>query len=341
MTGDRALLSNVVEKAGPLVTFGDNSKGLSEGYGCFKMCTSVLMVGESKEEVSAPHGLCTCRSIGLCNLFFTISLQVGMNWCTTQAIVKNMVLGEDTDPKAICQWSVSTSPGLNPLDACADSGSDIDSSDEFNKDGDLRTPIAPPVTSLRMAKVIFLTGIKIDSKINSKFGIHREYIKRCTERTLEKDVQEMISDMALLSQFKEMDGPLVTFGDNNKGFIMGYVKIISGNVVIEYLALVAGLEGYSLKRTAYNVYVLEQKKIMESTYVTFDDDKCPGLECLDENETEVLKFENLNIDCDSEDEAEVNTSSRIDEESTEQVNHENGSSSQSPEFDSTNSGGER
>ncbi|KAL8125054.1 hypothetical protein AgCh_012652 [Apium graveolens] len=59
MTGDRALLSNVVEKAGPVVTFGDNSK---------------------------------------------------------------------------------------------------DSSDEFNKDGDLRTPIAPPVTSLRMAKVIFLAG---------------------------------------------------------------------------------------------------------------------------------------------------------------------------------------
>ena len=35
------------------------------------------------------------------------------------------VLGEDTDPIAICQWSVSTSPGLNPLDASADSGSDI------------------------------------------------------------------------------------------------------------------------------------------------------------------------------------------------------------------------
>ena len=35
------------------------------------------------------------------------------------------VLGEDTDPKAICQWSVSTSPGLNPLDASAGSGSDI------------------------------------------------------------------------------------------------------------------------------------------------------------------------------------------------------------------------
>ena len=35
------------------------------------------------------------------------------------------VLGEDTDPIAICQWSVSISPGLNPLDASANSGFDI------------------------------------------------------------------------------------------------------------------------------------------------------------------------------------------------------------------------
>ena len=33
MTGDRALLSNMVEKVGPVVTFGDNNKGLTQGYG--------------------------------------------------------------------------------------------------------------------------------------------------------------------------------------------------------------------------------------------------------------------------------------------------------------------
>ncbi|XP_063937502.1 uncharacterized protein LOC135147810 [Daucus carota subsp. sativus] len=33
MTGDRALLSNVIESAGPIVTFGDNSKGRTTGYG--------------------------------------------------------------------------------------------------------------------------------------------------------------------------------------------------------------------------------------------------------------------------------------------------------------------
>ena len=33
MTSERALMSNMVEKAGPKVTFGDNSKGLTHGYG--------------------------------------------------------------------------------------------------------------------------------------------------------------------------------------------------------------------------------------------------------------------------------------------------------------------
>ncbi|KAL8089814.1 hypothetical protein AgCh_039328 [Apium graveolens] len=110
------------------------------------MCTSVLLVGKSKEEVNAPQFM----DFAAADLLdYAIS--------SSQSHFR-LVLGEDTDPKAICQWSVSTSPGLNPLDASADSGSDIDSSDEFNKDGDLRTPIAPPVTSLRMAKVIFLAG---------------------------------------------------------------------------------------------------------------------------------------------------------------------------------------
>ncbi|KAL8093622.1 hypothetical protein AgCh_035490 [Apium graveolens] len=49
-------------------------------------------------------------------------------------------------------------------------------------------------------------------------------------------------DKALLSQFEEKDGPLVTFRDNNKAFTMGYDNIVSGNIVIDDVALVAGLE---------------------------------------------------------------------------------------------------
>ena len=52
----------------------------------------------------------------------------------------------------------------------------------------------------------------------------------------------MTGDMALLSQFGEKAGLLVTFGDNNKGFTMGYGKITSGNVVIDDVALVDGLK---------------------------------------------------------------------------------------------------
>ncbi|KAL8103141.1 hypothetical protein AgCh_027612 [Apium graveolens] len=177
-----------IEKAGPLATFGDNSKGLSEGYGCLqagyviseilyivlgtcctlhleldssKMCTSVLLVGESKEEVSAPQFMDFAAADLLDYVISSSQSHFRSDSIVQGSLVDQLplqVLGEDTDPKAICQWLVSTSPGLNPLDAFADSGSDIDSSDEFNKDGDLRTPIAPPVTSLRMAKVIFLAG---------------------------------------------------------------------------------------------------------------------------------------------------------------------------------------
>ncbi|KAL8109980.1 hypothetical protein AgCh_025910 [Apium graveolens] len=48
------------------------------------------------------------------------------------------VLGEDTNPIAIYQWSVSTSPGLNPLDASANSGSDISADQQLiDNDSDL------------------------------------------------------------------------------------------------------------------------------------------------------------------------------------------------------------
>ncbi|KAL8126657.1 hypothetical protein AgCh_013786 [Apium graveolens] len=93
-------------------------------------------------------------------------------------------------------------------------------------------------------------------------------------------------------------------------------KAINTLVKKELVRDMPNLEFAQNERTAYKVYVLEQNKIMESTYVTFDDDKCSGLECLDENKAGTLKFENLNIDIDSEDEAEFNTNHRMDEEST-------------------------
>ena len=42
MTGDRALLSNMVDKAGLIVTFGDDNKGFTKGYGCFEVNNVVI-----------------------------------------------------------------------------------------------------------------------------------------------------------------------------------------------------------------------------------------------------------------------------------------------------------
>ena len=51
MTGDRVLISNVVEKAIPMVTFGDNNKGLTQGYGSLQAGNVII------ENVSIVQGL--------------------------------------------------------------------------------------------------------------------------------------------------------------------------------------------------------------------------------------------------------------------------------------------
>ena len=42
MAGDRVMLSNMVEKAGPVVTVGDNNKGLTQGYGSLEAGTVII-----------------------------------------------------------------------------------------------------------------------------------------------------------------------------------------------------------------------------------------------------------------------------------------------------------
>ena len=51
MTGDRALLSNLVEKVGPWVTFGDENKGFTKGYGSLQIGNVVI------ENISLVDGL--------------------------------------------------------------------------------------------------------------------------------------------------------------------------------------------------------------------------------------------------------------------------------------------
>ncbi|XP_063949970.1 uncharacterized protein LOC135152795 [Daucus carota subsp. sativus] len=54
--------------------------------------------------------------------------------------------------------------------------------------------------------------------------------------------RHMTGDSTLLSKFEERAGPSITFGDDNKGFTLGYGLISKGNFIIDNVALVKGLQ---------------------------------------------------------------------------------------------------
>ena len=61
--------------------------------------------------------------------------------------------------------------------------------------------------------------------------------------------------------------------------------------------------GYSLESKAYEVYVIDHKKVIESMNVTFDDNKLPSIQA--EDNTETLKFDNLILEDSDTEEPEV------------------------------------
>ena len=95
--------------------------------------------------------------------------------------------------------------------------------------------------------------------------------------------------------------------------------------------------GYSLDKTAFKVYVKDQQKVMESTDVTFDDQSYPGLEEDDENENNLLRFENQSYLEGSDDEDE----SYVQATHNAEGNFTNSSESvvQTPVIGCTNTGG--
>ena len=52
----------------------------------------------------------------------------------------------------------------------------------------------------------------------------------------------MTGDSTLLTEFKERADPSITFGDDSKGYTVGYGLISKDNVIIEEVALVDGLK---------------------------------------------------------------------------------------------------
>ena len=54
--------------------------------------------------------------------------------------------------------------------------------------------------------------------------------------------KHMPGDSSLLTQLVEKAGPGITFGDDNKGYTMGYGLISKQNVIIDEVALLSGLK---------------------------------------------------------------------------------------------------
>jgi hypothetical protein len=52
----------------------------------------------------------------------------------------------------------------------------------------------------------------------------------------------MTGDRSLLTSYEQKPGPYVSFGDGNKGETLGYGKMILGDVIIDQVALIAGLK---------------------------------------------------------------------------------------------------
>ena len=70
--------------------------------------------------------------------------------------------------------------------------------------------------------------------------------------------------------------------------------------------------GYSLERTTYRVYVIDQQKVMESMDVTFNDNKYPGTD--DSGGKDPLAFENASFLEESESEEECHLKRRTNKQ---------------------------
>ncbi|KAL8135805.1 hypothetical protein AgCh_010425 [Apium graveolens] len=411
MTGDKALPSQFEEMVGPLVTFGDNNKGFTMGYGKLVSGNVVienvaLVAGlEDQEREACLLELYSGNKDGICCFYTKESIEQSklrhkklshLNYKVINTLVKkelvrdmpNMEFSQDKVCEACQKGKIKRKKYALVM---------VDDYSRYtwveymhSKD---ETPhiiiehikkIEKQAKDQNCVKILGSdNGTKFRNAILTEFskdkGIVQEFsatripqqnrVVERKNRTLVEASRTMLQDANFPRRFWEEAVNIVCYTQNkyliNKNLgkspysillkrkpTLKHLHVFGSKCYIlkdnsEYVEkfdskfFEAIFLGYSLERTAYRVYVLELKKIMESTNVSFDDDKYPGLECLDENEVEALKFENLNIDSDSEDEAEINTSNRMNEESTEQVNHENENSSQIPEFDSTNSGGER
>ncbi|KAL8104798.1 hypothetical protein AgCh_028826 [Apium graveolens] len=277
-----ALLSQFEEKVGPLVTFGDNNK-------CFTMEYRKLISGNVVIE----------------DVELVASLEVNLlNQKTSEVALKGERKGnlfvanlDSTNEDEICCFYTKASVEQSKLWHKKPSHLNFKTINNL-----VKKELVRDMPNLKFSQDEDIVQEFLASRTPQQNGV----VER-KNRTLVEAARTMLQDAKLpTSVWEEVVNTAClqeSWQDNSK-----YVGKFDSKV-FEAIFL-----GYSLERTAYKVYVIDQKKIMESADVTFDDDKCPDLECLSENEAETLQFENLKIDSNSEDEAEVNTNQKIYEE---------------------------
>ena len=97
--------------------------------------------------------------------------------------------------------------------------------------------------------------------------------------------RHMTGDSTLLTEFKERAGPSITFGDDSKGFTMGYGLISKENVIIDEVALVDGLK--------HNLLSISQLCDKVNT-VTFNSEACV-VTCKKNNKVVLTGFRRGNV----------------------------------------------
>ncbi|KAL8148922.1 hypothetical protein AgCh_006069 [Apium graveolens] len=307
MTGDKALLSQFEEKAGPLVTFGDNNKGFIMGYG--KIVSGNIVI----DDVTLVAGLETKESEEQSKLWYKKLSHLNfkaINTLVKRELVRDMPKLEfaqvefcEASQKGKMKRSSHKSKTMNSIKFKNATLSEFCKSkgivQEFSA---ARTPQQNGVVERKNRTLVEAARIMLqDAKVPTSFWEEAINTACYTQNRYLINKEHGKSPYSTMSKRKYTIKHFHVFG--SKCYILKdnseYVGKFDSKV-FEAIFL-----GYSLEKTAYKVYVIDQKKIMESTDMTFDDNKCPGLECLNDNEAEAIVFENLNIDSDSDGEDQV------------------------------------
>ena len=367
MTGDRALLSNVVEKAGPIVTFGDDSKGFTTGYGNLEIGNVII------ENISIVEGLKhNLLSISqFCDKGFDVSfkkerclisnrkdeklaLQGVRKGKSKKASHRSKDMTNISEPLQLIHMDLFGPVNVMSVSRKRFALVMVDDYSKYTWVLFLHSKDETPQLIINHVKKIELeanlpvqlirsdNGTEFKNSALNDFctekGISRQFSAPRTpqqngvverkNRTLIEAARTMLSESRLPMYFWAEAVNTACYTQNrtlitkdhektpyelmaNKKTTLKYFHVFGGKCYVlkddehlgkfEAKAREGIFLGYSLESKAFRVYVIDEKKVVESLNVTFDDYKLPSLQT--EDSTETLEFENLpdsEFDCDLE-----------------------------------------